>query len=734
MKINITILLIALMYLKTMSQDNAVDSNQINLNQVVISANKTSEKLSKVSSSMAIIGQAQIKMLQAQSTADLLQNTGNVFVQKSQQGGGSPVLRGFEANKVLIVIDGVRMNNAIYRGGHLQNVITMDNFSLSNVEILFGPASIVYGSDALGGVMHFYTKKAQFKTDKSVKASYGNMAMRSGTVNNEKTIHFDLNLGKRNIASYSSVTASDFGDLKMGKKINPSLGRTFGVREVFAARIQGKDSIVKNENIYLQKFSGFKQLDIVQKISHKLNNNTTHGLNIQLSTSTDVPRYDRLTDKSATTILNQAEWYYGPQKRLMIAYELENQDNEKPASYRLGVHYQKIEESRHNRRMNSNRLNSRIEKLDILGLNYDWVKKLKTHDLRFGLEIQHNDLHSSAFTTQVETGEIGKLDTRYPDGENSFTSIGAYVTHSKKFTNKFTLNDGFRLGYASLNSNFIDKSFFPFPFSNVSQKNMVYSGSVGLIYNPNESSKIGCSLGTGYRVPNIDDLGKVFESSQTSIIVPNADLKPEKTISAEVNSIFAPFKNFQLHAALYYTWLQDAIVVGPYTFNGASIIDYNGNKATVFASQNNAKAKLYGFSLGLNGSINNSISVNFTSSYTKGIINDESNTPLDHIPPFLCRFAINYQSDKFKTTFYAMYNGWKKIEDYNPNGEDNQQYAPEEGMPSWYTINLRASYRIHKIIEILAGVENILDLQYRAFASGINGGGRNLSLTALLKF
>ena len=98
-----------------------------------------------------------VRLENPESSADMLQNTGNVLVQKSQGGGGSPMIRGFEANKLLLVIDGVRMNNAIYRSGHLQNAITVDNSVLDHTEIIFGPSSSLYGSDALGGVIHFHT-------------------------------------------------------------------------------------------------------------------------------------------------------------------------------------------------------------------------------------------------------------------------------------------------------------------------------------------------------------------------------------------------------------------------------------------------------------------------------------------------------------------------------------------------------------------------------------------------
>ncbi|MFM8243226.1 MAG: TonB-dependent receptor plug domain-containing protein, partial [Crocinitomicaceae bacterium] len=135
-----------------------LQSNANTMEEVVLSASRFEEKKKDVAQKIQVIRSKDLQQMNQSSTADVLANSGNVFVQKSQLGGGSPIIRGFETNKVLLVIDGIRMNNAIYRGGHLQNVITLDNSIMDRVEVLYGPGSVVYGSDAIGGVMSFTTK------------------------------------------------------------------------------------------------------------------------------------------------------------------------------------------------------------------------------------------------------------------------------------------------------------------------------------------------------------------------------------------------------------------------------------------------------------------------------------------------------------------------------------------------------------------------------------------------
>ncbi|MFM7727535.1 MAG: TonB-dependent receptor plug domain-containing protein, partial [Flavobacteriales bacterium] len=166
----------------------------IQLNEIVISYNKIEEKKSQIAQPIELIDSKTIARSQAQTTADLISQTGSVLVQKSQQGGGSPIIRGFEASRILLVVDGVRMNNLIYRAGHLQNIMTVDNIALDRAEILFGPSSTQYGTDALGGTIHLFTKKPILSSDDKPLTQVG-LRTRYSTVNQESTTGLDVNLG-----------------------------------------------------------------------------------------------------------------------------------------------------------------------------------------------------------------------------------------------------------------------------------------------------------------------------------------------------------------------------------------------------------------------------------------------------------------------------------------------------------------------------------------------------------
>lgn len=709
----------------------------ITLGDVVVSANKTEESKKWVAQQMQVLTANEIAKTQSQTTADLLASTGSVYIQKSQLGGGSVSIRGFEANRVLMLVDGVRMNNIIYRAGHLQSVITLDNAILDRVEILFGPSSTIYGSDAIGGVVNFYTKNPLFAIEEKRNLKV-NASTRYGSADNEFTGHFDVNLGGKKFASLSSFTYSMFDDLKGGKNQNPFYTTSYGERPYYAETIGGKDSLVKNVDRYKQVYSGYTQYSILQKFAYNQNEHVKHGLNFQYSNSTDVPRYDRLTDPNSTDDgLKYAEWYYGPQKRMLTAYDLNIINSEATfQNIHAGVNYQHIEESRHVRSFGSKNLSNRIEKVNVIGANLDLLKKIEKNSIRFGLDAQYNTLKSTAHLDNIETGASSPLDTRYPDGDNNMLNISLYASHTLKINNELVLNDGLRVGYFSLHSTLVDTALlFHLPYTTIDQSYPVYSGSIGLVNTPSEDLKFSILLSTGFRAPNIDDLSKIFESAPGSVIVPNEDLKPEKTVNTElgITKIFNEKTSWE--NVVYYTRMFDAITTDTYNFNGQDSILYDGSMSRVYANQNKRNAYVYGFSSSIKSQCSDNLVLTFNLNYTYGRIKtDSSDSPLDHIAPLMMHFQLSYINHNFSSDFIVNYNGWKKLKDYNLGGEDNEQYATPDGMPAWFTLNLRASYRIANPITIQAGVENILDTQYRTFASGINAPGRNIFVALRASF
>ena len=719
------------------SQKDSSKTKKVDLDPVVISGSKFSEKKKNIAQKIDIISAKELETLNTQTTADVLVQSGKVFVQKSQQGGGSPVIRGFEASRVLLMVDGIRLNNAIYRSGHLQNVITVDNNMLERVEILSGPASTLYGSDALGGVVMMKTKDPKLSPfSKGLKLTTANALARFATANKEKTVSGSIGFGSKHWGLLTNLSVSDYDDLRQGAWDPNNQLATWG-RDFYVDRINGVDSIIKNDNILIQKNSGYRQFNLLQKVTYVPSLHSKHTLNLQYFTTTDIPRYDRLTQTNNQGRPRHAQWYYGPQERSLIAYQYDYFGEKKWFNdFRINASYQGITESRNTRGFGNDGLQKRKEAIDVMALNVAARKKLKQHEITYGADAQINILNSSAVQENILTGTTQPTDTRYPDGDNNMNLFGAFVQHVYKFgKGKFVLNDGIRVNATSLNST-IENNILNLPFNRIQENNQAVTGNIGLIYFPSKEVRLNLNASRGFRAPNIDDLGKVFDSfSGEQLVVPNKDLKPEYTNSVDLGVQYQD-KLYYFNVYGFYTNFQNAIVLDDFQFNGQDSLLYNNVLTPVFANQNKAQAFLYGAGFETKIQLEKHLSFAGNIAYTYGRFKEANGTliPLDHVPPVYGRASFNYKKEQFSADAFVLFNGAKKLEDYNPGGEDNLQFALANGTPSWYSINLRTNYDINEHFTAQIGIDNLLDRNYRHFASGISAAGRNLILSVRYKY
>ena len=702
------------------------------LSEVVVYANKFPTASKNIVQTIGLITDKTFINQQA-NTADILTSSGQVFVQKSQLGGGSPVIRGFEASRVLLLVDGIRMNSAIFRAGHLQNIITVDNMILDRVEINYGPSSTMYGSDALGGVVNLFTKNPAMNTSAAWKTN-GNVIYRYASGQNENRQHVDINIANNKWAYLTSFTNSSFGDLRQGNK-RLAAYPDFGKRLFYVTRENGVDIANDNSaNVNIQKTTGYTQTDFLQKIMYKPSANVEHLLNIQLSNSSNINRYDRLTETSKGLPV-YSEWYYGPQVRNMVGYKYAASALKGYfQALTVNTNYQHLEESRISRKFKSSNKDFRIENVDILGVNADLLHQQKNGDLHFGLESYYNIVKSTAYRNNIVTSANSAITTRYSDGPTNMAYQAVYLQQTKYLDAHWVLNEGIRLNMVQLNAQFKDTSLMHFPFTEAKQSNAAFTGNLGLAYNAEDGYRLTFGLSSGFRAPNIDDLTKVFDTKTGYVVVPNKDLKPEYTYNAEVN-LSKSSTAFSWGASLFYTWFKNALVADKFTWNGQSKINYQGVLSDVYATQNKAKAIVYGFNLNGRLRIMDNTDIAGTYTYTKGTYNDGSKEmPLDHIPPSYGRLGIKHGNEKWNAEVFSVFNGWKRIADYNLNGEDNEIYATKDGMPSWMTLNFASYYNPRKNISLGFQIENITDLNYRYFASGISAVGRNYILSCRLSF
>ncbi|MFK7755449.1 MAG: TonB-dependent receptor plug domain-containing protein [Flavobacteriales bacterium] len=657
------------------------------------------------------------------TTASVLENSGLVSIQRSQLGGGSPQIRGFEANKVLLVIDGVRMNNAIYRSGHVQNAITVDANVLDKTEVYFGPSSVLFGSDALGGVIHFKTKKPVLAEEFNKNITRVNVMGRMASASQERTLHADIMYGAKKWGMLTSITHTDFGDLRMGANRQHGY-EEWGLVPQYITQEEGVDVIRDNADPNIQKYTGYSQIDFLQKFTYKASERTEFNVNFQYSNSSDIPRFDRLNDVRDGQ-LRFAEWYYGPQRRTLTTVNAHLTDRKHFTEANITLAHQRIDEDRIDRGFGRTSRFMNEEDVNVVSLNADFsLEKNPTTTWFYGAEVTYNHVESTSTETNIQTGEVLDAITRYPNGGSDYSTMAVYASRNKKLNEKLEWNFGLRYNHTLAESEFFSTEFFELPYNSITINDGALTGNVSLLYRPNTEWKIAGGIASGFKSPNVDDYGKVFERDGF-VVVPNSDLKSEYVYSADFTVERALLEQKLLISATpYYTYLTNAIVRRDTVLNGSDQFLFEGDLAKVTTNKNAAQAHIYGISAKVRYSLNDEWLASATYNYTYGQdLSDD--VPMSHISPQFGKVNVEYQKGRFTAEAFMLYAFSKDADRFGPGTTDNLAEAVEEGIPAWHTFNLRTSTKVSKTVILQVAVENILDLHYKTFASGLSSPGRN---------
>jgi len=700
------------------------------LDEIVLSASKFEQSKKDIPQKIVSISSKSIEFVNPQTSADLLESTGNIYVQKSQLGGGSPMIRGFSTNRLLITVDGIRMNNAIFRGGNLQNVISIDPFSVQNTEITLGAGSVIYGSDAIGGVMSFYTKQPKLSYKDSIAFNINSIGRYASAID-DKTGHVDFSFGFKKIAFLSSISYNSFNDLRMGK-----YGPKDYLRPEYVITINNEDSVVQNDDPRNQDPSGYNQINLMQKIRFEPSDNLNLDLGLYYTTTSDYSRYDRLIRYRGEN-LRSAEWYYGPQRWFMANANVSKFSSKSNLydSFKVSVAYQNFQESRVDRDFQSEIRNSREEAVDMYSFNMDFEKTLSTKtELFYGVEYVYNYIKSVGNEENIISNTIFPTVSRYPNGAN-WQSAAVYSSIKYKPNPKFVFQSGLRFNHIASKASFKENNvYLNLPFESSKINAGALTGTAGISWTPNDILQWKLNASSAFRAPNIDDIGKVFDSEPGSVVVPNQNLRPEYAYGGDLG-LKLNFNNYvELDFNTYYTYLDNALVRRGYMINGQSEIIYDGELSNVQAIQNASKAWIYGFEFGME--IRFSKQFKLTSQYNAigGTEEDHGiEVPIRHVAPNFGNAHLIWDFNNFKIDAFANYNQELSFNQLAPSEiEKDYIYALDSNgnpyAPSWYTLNLRTQYQINRSVTLTANLENITNQRYKTYSSGIAAAGRNLIL------
>jgi hemoglobin/transferrin/lactoferrin receptor protein len=711
----------------------SLSPSNFSIDQVVVSATRWNQATSKIPAKVISITSNTVALQNPQTAADLLGLSGKVFIQKSQQGGGSPMIRGFATNRLLYTVDGVRMNTAIFRGGNLQNVISLDPFAMERTEVLFGPDAVIYGSDAIGGVMSFQTLVPEFSVDEKTYIS-GKAVTRYASANNEKTAHFDVNVGWKKWAFISSISSNDYGDLKQGSKGPDEFLRPFYVR-----RQDSMDVVVTNEDPKVQVPSGFTQINMMQKLRFSPNENWDLQYGFHYSETSEYSRYDRQL-RTRNGLPRYGEWKYGPQ--IWMMNNLTVTHHKGTAIYdqmALRLAIQNFEESRISRNFNDDLRETTVEKVYAYSGNLDFTKTIgDKNTLFYGFEVVFDDVRSNGTHTNIDTGMSVVGPARYPYA--TWGSYAAYISNQYDINDKVMLQGGIRYNHFVLDAEF-DTTFYPFPFETAKLDNGSLTGNLGVVYRPSDDWVFSANAATAFRAPNVDDMGKVFDSEPGAVVVPNLDLDAEYAYNGDVGIAKVFGNSLKVDVSAYYTLLKNAMVRRDFQLNGQDSIVYNGELSKVQAIQNAAEARVYGIQAGMELKLPAGFGFSSDFNFQKGEeeLDNGSTSPSRHAAPWFGVSRLSFKTQKLMMQMYVDYSGDVPFENLPEEEKGKTEiYAIDDNgdpyAPGWYTLNFKANYRLTEKISVSGGLENITDRRYRTYSSGISGAGRNFILSLRAQF
>ncbi|MFQ5605663.1 MAG: TonB-dependent receptor domain-containing protein [bacterium] len=695
---------------KTVQLNISLKPTIIELADILVTASRNLEEVHDIPQFVSVINSREIRERNTQQTPELLREEPGLVVQKTNQGGGSPIMRGFKANKLLFLVDGIRLNSSTYRGGNIQYLNSVDSETLERVEIVHGPISVMYGSDALGGAINLITKSPRLTLD-GRHTFGGSVSASISTADETKTTHFNLRTANSKWGLIFEGSFKSFGDITRGSNGGNTLMRRL--------RNDSRTNRVLNKK---QSPNGYDAYDLSSKVRVKLSDLQDLTLALQLNRQNSVPRYDVVETLSDSIRL------FDPQERDLFYLTYTNKN---PTRW-FNKFTSTVSLHRQFERRRRIKFGSTTETLDQFrtltsGVQMHFNKLLwNNHQFVYGAELYHDNVATKSTGRNSTIDKETERTPIFPDG-SSFLTFGLFAQDAFHILAKWKLILGARFSATKLKAPF-ENSPGVSQFGTIEQSTSSLTSSLGSQIQISDEVGFVANFAQGFRTPNLDDVSKLGPGKGSSFFdVPNADIKPEKSLSID-----AGFKIFSTQVLAnvfgFYNSITDLLVRKPTTFDGSPFVIEEGDTLVVFHKENAGKAYTTGIAMNAELSITPHLAFLGNISYTYGQ-NTSDGEPLSGIPPFGGLVGLRWR----KNHYWAELNSRFAAEQTRLALEDKEDLRiAEAGTPGWYTLNFRFGANVTKAFNFKISVTNILDQNYREHLSGFNAPGRNFIFSAQL--
>jgi outer membrane receptor protein involved in Fe transport len=651
----------------------AQDGDEV-IEEIQVTATRRPVEVRDVSAALTVVTSEDIN--RSKLMTDSLAARPGVFLQQTTPGQGAAIIRGLKGSEVLHVVDGMRLNNAIFRNAPTQYMALVAPGTLERIEVVRGAPASLYGSDAVGGVVQALSRvpsldAAGYRGDAFVAFDSADLA---------KILRASVEFGDERVAAIVSGEYLETGDRRIagGQRIAPSGYESEGARVAVSLSPDDKSRWL---------------------------------FDLQAARQPNTPRTDELVPGFGQTEPSSEEFWFSPNERVFAHIRHTREDGWFGADWNVDLGWQRIVDDRITRAYQSDIRRYEDNRSDLYGLTVSATADTTAGSWIIGAEVYHDDVASGRVEENLATGTTEAVAARFPDGA-SMDQAAIFGNYLFDIGDRHTLSAGLRLSAISTDLPAVG------PVEATSADQEDFSGDLGWIYALTENTLLTANFGYGFRAPNVFDLGTLGERPGNRFNIPNPDLESERIRQIDVG-VRHYGERIEIDGSVFLLHYTDRITS---VSTGAT----NPDGRDITQSRNVASADIWGVELGGRMALSGQATAELVLNYVRGEQEDESGTtvPGDRIPPFNGRLSIDYEwSPSVRIEPYLQFAAGQ--DRLSPRDERDTRIDPD-GTPGWMTVNLRTEWDVNERWRLAATLENLLDKRYRVHGSGVDAVGRNL--------
>jgi len=644
------------------------------IEEIQVTATRRPIDIKDVSAALTVVTGEEI--YRSKLITDSLAAKPGVFLQQTTPGQGAAIIRGLKGSEVLHLVDGMRLNNAIFRNAPTQYMALVAPGTLDRIEIVRGASASLYGSDAVGGVVQALSRIPEFES----RGARGNAYLAFDSADLAKILRASAEFGDENIAALVSGEYLQTGDRRIGGdiRIGPSGFESKGGRIAVSATPHAGRSWL---------------------------------FDLQMARQPMTPRVDELVPGFGQSEPSSSEFYFAPNERIFAHVRHTRETGLLNAAWTFDLGWQRIVDDRISRNYQSDIRRYENNSSDLFGLTVNAAGETLLGSWIAGVEFYHDEVSSSRREEDLVSGLTQTVTARFPDGA-TIDQAAIFGNYLRSFGDRNSLSGGLRFSAISADL----PRAGPVMASSVEQNDI--SADVGWVYDATVNTQLTANLGYGFRAPNVFDLGTLGERPGNRFNIPNSNLESEHITQFDIGlRRRGEFWDLEFVLfALHYTDRIASILTGDITLDGRDVTQ----------NQNVASADIHGVEIGGHFVLSQSVTAALTLNYTRGEQADPSGTDVaaDRIPPLNGRLSLTYQaSDAITIEPYLLFAG--EQDRLSPRDSRDVRIDPN-GTPGWMTANVRGSWQLSDAWQVSASIENLFDNRYRVHGSGLDAVGRNL--------